>query len=154
MEKKIREAFEEAGITQAELAKASDIDRGIISRFLASDRTITLPVADCICESLGLELVQTKKTKLGERKMIKRNPFRKGCSLKRVRILCDGPIKERRGKMICDQILKELESGYLTEATTNWLAKWVNPRRSEPKVQPAFEAISRELFGRRISRTD
>ena len=58
--------------------------------------------------------------------------------------------------MVCEQIIKEIHAGLggLTEDTRDWLSKWVNPARKEPKVHKTFLAISKELFGYRIARSN
>ena len=154
-EQVILNAIEESGLTQLEIANKSEISQGQLSLFMVSDpskrRTITLPVANRLCKALGLKLIQTKK---GVKNMSERCYFRKECDIDRVRELCEHPIQERRGKMISEQILKELDSGYLKRKTKNWLSKWVNPDRKEPKVQDTFMAICIELFGHRIARND
>jgi transcriptional regulator with XRE-family HTH domain len=157
-EKLILNAIKEAGLTQVELAAESGISQGLLSLFLELDsskrRTITLPVANRLCKVLGLELVQTKKAKQGKKKMSKKFYIRKNCDTNRVRELCKIPIQEQRGKMVCKKILKELDSGFLTKNTKNWLSAWVNPDRKEPKVEDTFYAICMELFGHRIARND
>ena len=157
-EKSILKAIEEAGLTQVELAAESGVSQGLLSLFLESApskrRTITLPVANRLCRVLGLELVQTKKAGKKGKKMSERFYFRKGCDIDRVRELCKHPIQQRRGKMVCEQILKELDSGFLKKETKKWLSKWVNPHRREPKVEDTFNAICMELFGHRIARSD
>ncbi|MHC4574746.1 MAG: helix-turn-helix domain-containing protein [Planctomycetota bacterium] len=157
-EKAILKAIEEAGLSQVELAAKSGVSQGLISLFTESDpmkrRTITLPVADRLCRALGLKLVQKKKAKKGDKKMSERFYFREECDIERVRELCMHPIRQRRGKMVCEQILKELDSGFLTKNSKNWLSAWVNPDRREPKVEDSFKAICNELFGRRIARNE
>ena len=158
IERVILKAIEESGMSQVELANKSGVSQGLLSLFLEPDfskrRTITLPVADRLCRALGLKLVQTKKAKKGSKKMSERFYFRKGCDIDRVRELCKHPIQQRRGKMVCEQILRELDSGYLIQKTKKWLSKWVNPARREPKVEDTFQAICKELFGHRIGRDD
>lgn len=157
VEKVILEAIKESGMNQVELAAKSGVSQGLLSLFLESDlskrRTITLPVADRLCKVLGLKLMQTEKAKKGKVKMPKKFPFRKRCDLSRVRKLCRIAIKIHRGKMISEQILKELDSQELTEETRNKLSKWVYPKRDE-LVQPIFEYISIELFGFPTDRND
>ena len=157
-EKAILKAIEEAGLTQVELAAQSGVSQGLLSLFLETDpsrrRTITLPVANRICEALGLRLVQAIKIRRKKMGSVRKFYFRKGCDKECVRLRCEEIIQIRRGKMICKQILNELESDCLTETTKNWLSKWVNPARKEPKVESIFNAISQELFGCRIGRSD
>lgn len=152
-EKIIIEAIRDSGLSQVELSEKSSVGQSVISLFKETDpkkhRTITLPVAERLCKALGLELVRGKYFKKGDKKMFH---FRKNCDLNRARELCKQPIQARRGKMICEQILKELDSGYLCEKTKDWFSKWVNPARTE-EIQPVFEQISIELFGHRIGRS-
>jgi len=157
-EKTILKAIEETGLTQVELAAKSGVSQGLLSLFLETEpskrRTITLPVANRLCKALGLELIQTKKTNFKEKQMVRIIPFRKNYNSERAKQLCCQPIKLRRGKMVCEQLLKELDSDQvgLKEETRNWLSKWVNPARREPKVEAIFEDISLELFGQKIAR--
>lgn len=157
VEKVILKAIKESGMNQVELAAKSGISQGLLSLFLESDpskrRTITLPVANRLCKALGLKLVRTRKFRKGRQKMSKRFPFCKGRNLERVKKLCLIAIKVNRGKMVSEKILKELDSGSLTEQTRNQLSKWVNPERDE-LVQPLFEVISVDLFGYPINRSD
>ena len=159
-EKAILNAIKEAGLTQVELAARSGVSQGLLSLFLetapSKRRTITLPVANRLCKALGLELVQTKIIKKGVSKMPKIIPFRKKCNFGYALDLCKQPIQIRRGKMVCEQIIKEIHAGLggLTEDTRDWLSKWVNPARKEPKVHKTFLAISKEFFGYRITRSD
>ena len=150
-EKVILKAIEEAGLSQVELAAQSGVSQGLLSLFLETDpskrRTITLPVANRICNALELRLVQTRKIMKRKMKTVRKFYFRKECDKKRVRLHCEEIIIIGRGKMVCEQILNELESDYLTERTKDWLSKWVNPARREPKVEHIFNAISKELFG-------
>jgi hypothetical protein len=154
-EKSILKAFEESGMNQVEFASKSGVSQGLISLFTEADpvkrRTITLPVAERLCVALGLKLVQTVKFKKEGTKMNER--FRENCNIERARKLCQEPIQKRRGKMVCEQILKELDSGFIKQSTKDWLSKWVNPARKEPKVMDTFREISVELFGRKISRS-
>lgn len=153
-EKIIIDAIRDSGLSQVELSQKSKVGQSVISLLKETDpkkhRTITLPVAERLCKALGLELIRGKYFKKGDKKMFH---FRRDCDLNRTKELCKEPIKARRGKMICEQILKELNSGYLCEKTKDWLSKWVNPARTE-EVQPIFEKISKELFGHRIGRSD
>lgn len=157
-EKVILKAIEKAGLTQVELAAQSGVSQGLLSLFLETDpskrRTITLPVANRICKALGLRLVQTRKMRRRKMKSARKFYFQEGCDKECVRSYCEEIIQIGRGKMVCEQILSELESGCLTEKTKNWLSKWVNPARREPKVESIFNAMSKELFGYRIGRSD
>ena len=56
IEDQLRRAIEESPITQYALAKISGIDKGILSRFIRGERTITLATAARLVEALDLEL--------------------------------------------------------------------------------------------------
>lgn len=70
-EKQLIKAIKSAGLSQNELARISGVDQGTLSRFLTDDvrerRSLSLATADRLCRVLGLELVQTRKPKLGKR---------------------------------------------------------------------------------------
>ena len=61
LEKQIRAAFKESGMTIYRLAKDSDVSQPVVSRFISGKRGITLATASKLVKVLGLELVQTKK---------------------------------------------------------------------------------------------
>lgn len=71
LENVIRDAIMATGLTHGEFAKISGVPQPTISRFLDADpmkrRTITLPVADRLCKTLGLRLVKAtgKKKRKG-----------------------------------------------------------------------------------------
>jgi transcriptional regulator with XRE-family HTH domain len=69
MERIILKAIEQSGMTQLELAARSGVPQATLSRFMSDDpqvrRTLTLPVADKLCEALGLELVERRKRRKG-----------------------------------------------------------------------------------------
>jgi hypothetical protein len=67
--------------------------------------------------------------------------------------MCHEPIQQRREKQVCEQILSEIDSGYLVKSTVYWLSKWVHPKRKE-NIKSTFEKISIELFGEKIDRFD
>ena len=156
-EKIILRAIENSGMSQVELATKSEVSQGLISLFMESDttkrRTITLPVAERLCKALGIQLVQKGNVRKGEIKMSKKCSFRNGFDRERVKKLCQIAIKIRRGKMVAEKILKELDSEGLSKKVKKQLSKWVKPKRNE-LIQPVFEVISEELFGRRIGRDD
>jgi transcriptional regulator with XRE-family HTH domain len=52
----IREAVRQSGLSLKELGKRCGVDHGRLSRFLRSERTLTLPAAASVCETLGLRL--------------------------------------------------------------------------------------------------
>jgi len=57
-----------------------------------------------------------------------------------------------RGKMLGEEILQQLDQGYLFPSTYERLSRWVNPEREEYSAQPLALKISLLLFGKRISR--
>jgi len=56
IEDQLRRAIVESPITQYKLAQVSGIDKGILSRFIRGERTITLTTAARLAEALDLEL--------------------------------------------------------------------------------------------------
>jgi plasmid maintenance system antidote protein VapI len=62
LEKQIRAAIKESGLTIYRLAKDSGVPQPVLSRFLNAKRGITLTTASKLAEALELELVP-KKTK-------------------------------------------------------------------------------------------
>ena len=56
MVEQLRQAIRNSGQTLNELARNCDVDPGILSRFLRSERSITIDVAGRICEALGVTL--------------------------------------------------------------------------------------------------
>ena len=56
IQEQLRRAIEESPVTQYRLAKVSGIDKGILSRFIRRERTITLATAARLAEALDLEL--------------------------------------------------------------------------------------------------
>lgn len=67
---------------------------------------------------------------------------------------CEELIAARRGKMLGDEILTQLDSRHLSEKTFARLCRWVHPRKKESFAQPLAEEICRELYGRTFSRVD
>lgn len=67
LENVIRDAIIATGLTHNEFARISGVPQPTISRFLDADpmrrRTITLPVADRLCKTLGLRLVAAPEKK-------------------------------------------------------------------------------------------
>ena len=61
LEKQIRSAFKESGMTVYRLAKDSGVPQPVVSRFINAKRGITLATASKLVAVLGLELVQTKE---------------------------------------------------------------------------------------------
>lgn len=56
IERQLRRAIQGSPLTQYQLAKVSGIDKGILSRFIRGERTITLTTAARLAEALGMEL--------------------------------------------------------------------------------------------------
>jgi|MDTC01.1.fsa_nt_gb plasmid maintenance system antidote protein VapI len=60
MERIILKAIKDSGMTQLKLAAKSGVPQSTLCRFMDKDpttrRTITLPIADRLCKTLGLEL--------------------------------------------------------------------------------------------------
>lgn len=50
-------AIRECGLSQYEIAKRSGVDPAALSRFVSSQRTLTLPAVDKLADVLGLGLV-------------------------------------------------------------------------------------------------
>ncbi len=63
----ILKAIRDSGMTQLELSARSGVPQPTICRLIDEDpktrRTVTLPVADRLCEALGLELTTSNKRK-------------------------------------------------------------------------------------------
>lgn len=78
--------------------------------------------------------------------------FSRSPNARRVRLLCRQLIELRRGKMLGDEVLRQLPLGELTDKTYARLSRWVNPARTERHAQPIALEISLELYGRRIGR--
>lgn len=55
----LRQAIEESG-SQYAISQATEVDNGILSRFVRGERTISLETAATLCKHLGLELVRRK----------------------------------------------------------------------------------------------
>jgi plasmid maintenance system antidote protein VapI len=56
----LRELIAEAGPSVYELARDAGVDRSVLSRFLAGERTITLETADRLAKLLKLRLVECR----------------------------------------------------------------------------------------------
>jgi transcriptional regulator with XRE-family HTH domain len=56
IEQQLRQAIEESPLSQYELAKVSGVNKGILSRFVRGERTITLSTAARLAEALDLDL--------------------------------------------------------------------------------------------------
>jgi plasmid maintenance system antidote protein VapI len=61
----LRAALRKTGLGVREIAERADTSAGIVSRFLASARTVTLPTADRLAAAVGLawRLVKTRKAR-------------------------------------------------------------------------------------------
>jgi len=64
LEKQIRAAFKQSGLTIYRLAKDSGVSQPVVSRFVNGKRGITLATASKLVETLKLEL-KAKKSKKG-----------------------------------------------------------------------------------------
>jgi predicted transcriptional regulator len=56
LENQIRQAIEESGLSQYALAKCAGVSQGVLSRFIAGKRNLTLATASKIVLALELEL--------------------------------------------------------------------------------------------------
>lgn len=54
----LRTFIRASGMSSYGLGKRSGVDRGIISRFMNGERSLTGPTLDALCATLGLALVQ------------------------------------------------------------------------------------------------
>ena len=61
-------------------------------------------------------------------------------------------VNGKRGRMLGREISDQLDNGYLTHKTYSRLSRWVNPKKSEPFVQPIALKLSMLLYGKKISR--
>ena len=61
IEKPLRKAIKESGLSAREIARKTGVDATLIGRFLRSERTMTLPTAERLSKFLGMELVKSKK---------------------------------------------------------------------------------------------
>jgi transcriptional regulator with XRE-family HTH domain len=58
VEQQLREAISDCGLSLNQLSQAAGVDRGMLSRFLRHERTLTLAVVAKVCKALGLSLVK------------------------------------------------------------------------------------------------
>ena len=58
VEQQLREAIAGCGLSLNQLSQAAGVDRGMLSRFLREERTLTLAVVAKVCKALGLSLVK------------------------------------------------------------------------------------------------
>ena len=63
----LQEAIERDGRSLSELARVSGVDKGQLSRFMRSQRGITVTSADALCAALGVECRLVKQRKGGKR---------------------------------------------------------------------------------------
>lgn len=62
----LRSAIERSGLSLNDIAKASGIDSGRLSRFMRGERDLTLSAADRICDALHLVLGPRRRTEKEE----------------------------------------------------------------------------------------
>jgi len=63
LDKQIRAAIKDSGLTIYRLAKDSGVSQPVLCRFVNGKRGITLATASKLVETLGLELVAKKKSR-------------------------------------------------------------------------------------------
>jgi len=80
------------------------------------------------------------------------HPIGTKCDPALVRRLCHILIENRRGKTLADEILRDLDTGSISDSTYRRLSRWCHPARAEPNAQPIAEKLSQELFGHVINR--
>lgn len=72
----LRRAVQESGQSLYAIANATDMSQGILSRFMRSERTMTLDTAEKLTDYLGLELQpkkqRGKKPRTGRKKASKK----------------------------------------------------------------------------------
>jgi transcriptional regulator with XRE-family HTH domain len=59
----IREAIRGSGLSISELSRKCGVSQPQISRFVNGERTLTLPAAARVCETLGMRLTGPKATR-------------------------------------------------------------------------------------------
>jgi transcriptional regulator with XRE-family HTH domain len=62
----LKRAIQRDGRTLAEIGRASDTDKSILSRFMRSERDMTLGTADRVCDALGVECLLTRQRSKGQ----------------------------------------------------------------------------------------
>ncbi len=60
LEAVLRKAIVDSGRAVNEIAVAADVPQSGLSRFMRSERTLTLPIASRLCKTLRLELIQPR----------------------------------------------------------------------------------------------
>jgi transcriptional regulator with XRE-family HTH domain len=63
MTKQIQDAIRATGLPLLEFARRSGVSQPQLYRFMNNSRTLTLPVVEKLCETLGLELKPVRKPK-------------------------------------------------------------------------------------------
>jgi plasmid maintenance system antidote protein VapI len=61
LEATLKQALSDTGKSVYALARASGVSQPVLHRFMAGQRTLTLPTADKLCAFLGLELMKSSK---------------------------------------------------------------------------------------------
>jgi len=59
---RLKDAIRGCGLSLNKLAKEADISNDQLSRFMRDERTLTLPIAEKVCQALGLDLLPTGST--------------------------------------------------------------------------------------------
>lgn len=63
LEKQIKDAIRQSGLTGGQICKQSGINKAALSRFMNGERSITLDSAEKLCELFNLELTAKKSGK-------------------------------------------------------------------------------------------
>ena len=58
LETQFREKIKNSGLSLSELCRRSGVDKGMLSRFLRQERTLTLATVGKVCAVLGLRLTE------------------------------------------------------------------------------------------------
>jgi transcriptional regulator with XRE-family HTH domain len=58
----IQQAIRESGLSLSELGRVSGVSQGQLSRFIRSERILSLPAAARVCEALGIQLLMPAGT--------------------------------------------------------------------------------------------
>ncbi|MFH0983386.1 MAG: helix-turn-helix transcriptional regulator [Planctomycetota bacterium] len=61
MSSALRTAIERDGRSQPVIADAAGIDKGILSRFMRAERSLTLTTADRVCDALAVDVRLVKR---------------------------------------------------------------------------------------------
>jgi transcriptional regulator with XRE-family HTH domain len=59
----LKDAIRESGQSLNQISKATGVGSNQLSRFMRGERTLTLPVAEKLCDALGLRLVGERKAR-------------------------------------------------------------------------------------------